>query len=323
MNILVTGVSGFIGYHLAPRLLRAGHNVAGTIRRAGMASADSKRRLKKIEKLAEGLPGKFQVVRCEEYEALYNTMQKCRPEVCVHLAGKSWVRESIGYPELYEEANYKFTAALLEALRCNGCRRVVLASSVMVYGPEAPLPYMEDQLGGAPSTPYGSSKLAAEVLLNTYRQLYKLQTASLRLFSVYGPEIRRDCVPFLIASSILQKKPFTIFGDGSSMRDYVEIDDVTSALELAVNGQESHAALNIGSGFGTSLLDLLRTIEQCLGTKAEVVYKPAIPGELTVAIPDISLAMEKLKWEPKVGLEAGVTRLVEWFRSPDGPQLKP
>src|SRR5205085_2049716 len=106
-------------------------HVCGTIRRAGMASADSKRRLKKLEALS-GDKQLLQVARCEEYEALYNTLQKLRPEVCVHLAGKSWVRESIGYPELYQEANYRYTAALMEALRQNGCKRVVFASTVMV-----------------------------------------------------------------------------------------------------------------------------------------------------------------------------------------------
>src|SRR5205814_2141568 len=98
--------------------------------------------------------------RSEEFEALYNTFQRFRPEICIHLAGKSWVRESIGYPELYEEANFRFTAALLEALRQNHCRRVIFASSVMVYGNDAALPYHEDQLGNAPSSPYGASKLA-------------------------------------------------------------------------------------------------------------------------------------------------------------------
>ena len=317
MNILITGVSGFLGYHLCSRLLSQGYDVTGTIRRAGMASADSRRRMKKLESMTAPGTGKLVIARSEEFEALYNTFRRSPPDVCVHLAGKSWVRESIGYPELYEEANFRFTAALLEALRQNGCRRVVFASSVMVYGKDAPLPYSEHLLGGAPNSPYGASKLACEVLMNTYRVLHKMETVNLRLFSVYGPDLRPDTVPHLIATAILKKQPFTIFGDGSSVRDYVEIDDVLNAFESAINGHESHEALNVGSGFGTTLLELIQAIERAMGKRVELVHKPAVAGELQTAVPDISLAMEKLNWEPKVELDHGIARMVAWFKNPD------
>ena len=317
MNILVTGASGFLGYHLCSRLLTRGYDVTGTIRRAGMASADSRRRMKKLESMNGTVKGKLLIARAEEFEALYNQFKRSPPDVCVHLAGKSWVRESIGYPELYEEANFRFTAALLEALRQNGCKRVVFASSVMVYGKDAPLPYSESLLGSAPGSPYGASKLACEVLTNTYTALHKMDAVNLRLFSVYGPDLRPDCAPHLIATSILSGKPFTVFGDGSAMRDYVEVEDVLDAFEAAINGSGAQAALNIGSGLGTTLLDLIHTIEKALGRRAELVYKPAVPGELHTSVPDITLAMERLRWEPKIELEPGIARMVEWFRHPE------
>lgn len=315
MDILITGVGGFIGSHLASRLLSTGFNVIGTIRRAGMSSADSKQRLKKLEALAATTPGKLQLIRCEEYEGLYNALRKLRPEACVHLAGKSSVRESISHPELYQEANYRFTAALLEALRRNGCRRVVFASSVMVYGADAPVPYTEDEIGSAPLSPYGASKLASEILVNTYGALYELETVNLRLFSIYGPNLRRDCVPYLFASAIVKGQPLTIFGDGSVMRDYIEIEDVVDAFQSAICGSGSHAAINIGSGFGTTILDLIHQIETQFKKKAELIHKPAIPGELVIAVPDISLAMSTLQWEPKVSLETGLARMAAWFKS--------
>jgi nucleoside-diphosphate-sugar epimerase len=318
MNILVTGAGGFIASHLIPRLLAAGHTVTGTIRRAGMGSADCKRRTRQLEALCD--KSRFQIARCEEFESLYALLQRFKADVCVHLAGKSWVRESVLQPELYEEANYRATAALLDVLRQNHCRKVVFASSVMVYGKDAPLPYMEDHLGGAPASPYGASKLACEVLLNTYQALHKFQTASLRVFSCYGPELRPDCVPHLIASAILKNKPFTVFGDGLAMRDYVDIDDVVSAFERAIDrvcvaGGESYPALNIGSGFGTTLLELVALIEKSLGKKAELAHEPPVAGELAVAIPDISLSMEKLNWEPQVSLEQGIERMADWFKN--------
>ena len=133
MKIFVTGVSGFLGSHMAARLLTHGHTVMGTLRRAGMASLESKRRLKTLETLGSA-SNKLQIARADEYEGLYNTLQKFRPEICIHLAGKSWIRESIDHPDLYQEANHHYTASLLEALHQNGCRRVIFASSVMIYG---------------------------------------------------------------------------------------------------------------------------------------------------------------------------------------------
>lgn len=322
MNILITGVTGFIGYHLASRLLSKGHVVTGTMRRAGMASANSKRRLNKLESLERVYRDNFKVVRNEDFESLYTAFQKLKPEVCVHLAGRSWVRESIGYPDLYEDGNYRFTASLLEALRLSFCRRIVFASTVMVYGKNAPLPYMEHETGTAPLSPYGASKLAGEVLLNSYRLMHRMETVSLRLCSVYGPDLRMDCVPYLMASAIMKQKPFTIFGEGDSMRDYIEIEDVVSAFESAALGTESHLSLNIGSGFGTTLLELLNLVELHMGKKAERVFKPAVVGELPIAIPDITLSIEKLNWEPKVSIEQGMARMAAWFKSADCPPIR-
>jgi len=317
MKILVTGAAGFIGSHLIAQLLDAGHSVSAMVRYPSTASDQSKKRQGQIDALGAKFKDKLYVFRCEDVTALPGALKKNASEVCVHLAGRSWVRESIGWPELYEDANYRNTVGLVEALRVNGCRRILFASTVMVYGKDAPLPYEEEQLGCAPASPYGAAKLACEILLNSYHALHKLETVNLRLFSVYGPHLRPDTVPYLIASAILKGRPFTIYGDGSSMRDYVEIQDVLRAIQSALTGNESHNALNIGSGFGTPLTDLIQLIEKAFNKKAELVYKPAILGELTVAIPDISLAMEKLKWEPQVSIETGIQRLAEWIRSPD------
>jgi len=320
MKILVSGAAGFIGSHLIPCLLQHGHTVAGLVRFSTTASDASKRRLAKLEALHTEYKQNFQILKGEDVKGLHDLLKKFSPEICIHLAGRSWVRESVGWPELYVDANYGFTTGLVQALHLVGCRRMVFGSSVMVYGTDAPLPYMEDNLGSAPSSPYGASKLACEVILNTFHALHKMEVVNLRLFSVYGPDLRPDLVPFLIASAIQKGRPFTVFGDGSSMRDYVEVSDVVSAIEAACQGNESFEALNVGSGFGTALLDLIQVIEKSLGKKAELVYKAPAAGELAVAVPDISLTMEKLKWEPAFDIEQGIERMSAWFTGRDGPR---
>ncbi|MCY3023033.1 MAG: GDP-mannose 4,6-dehydratase [Planctomycetota bacterium] len=318
-RILVTGAAGFIGSHLIPRLLAAGHPVSGMVRYERRASDSSKRRMVALEALQARFKDRLQLVQCDDGLAMNEVVARTRPEICIHLAGRSWIRESVAWPELYVEANYRTTVGLLNALHLSACRRLVFASTVMVYGKDAPLPYMEECLGSAPSSPYGASKLACEALVNTYHALHKTETVNLRLFAVYGPDMREDCVPHLIASAIMKGRPFTVFGDGSSMRDYVEVSDVLAAIEAACRGHESYAALNIGSGFGTTLMDLLRLLEKCFGKKTELAFKAANRGELPVAVPDISLAMEKLHWEPRVSIEAGMARLADWFKSPACP----
>ena len=315
MNILVTGCAGFIGSHLLPRLLERGHAVGGLVRDNDASSDSSRRRLAGLLALQAQYKDKLRILRSAGLATLPRDVELLKPEICVHLAGRSWVRESVARPELYVEANCGTTVALLEALCSCACRRVVFASTVMVYGKDAPLPYREAHLGSAPASPYGASKLACEVLLNTYSALRKIETVNLRLFSVYGPDMRQDCVPHLIASAIMQGKPFTLFGDGSSSRDYIEIRDVLNAIEAACQGRESHPALNIGSGVGTKLLELIALLERHLARKAELAHKPPVPGELSVALPDITLAREKLKWEPRVKIEEGMARLAEWFKS--------
>jgi len=146
-----------------------------------------------------------------------------------------------------------------------------------------------------------------------------METVNLRLFTVYGPDLRQDQVPHLITTAMLRNQPFTIFGNGSAMRDYVDVDDVVAAIEAAMLGTGSHPALNIGSGFGTTLLELIAEIEKGLGKKCEIVHKPAIAGELAIAVPDITSTMEKLRWEPQVPLEQGIARMLTWFKSPDSP----
>lgn len=312
MRILVTGATGFIASHLIPQLLQHGHAV-GALCRRDVSAAEPLRpaRLNALTQLAAAQ--KNLTLLPHASTEMETAVRAFAPKACVHLAGKSQVRESIEHPDWYQNANYGYTVALLQALAACGCRRVIHASSVMVYGKDAPLPYREDAIGSAPASPYGASKLASEVQLNTYARLGKLETVNLRLFSVYGPGLNPYTVPFLIANAILTQQPFTILGDGSSRRDYIDVADVVRAIELALQAEGSLPAVNIGTGVGTSLQELVRSIEQCLNKQAVLVYKPALAGELSLAIPDVSLARERLGFAAQTAIEAGLQRTMDWI----------
>lgn len=314
MNVLITGAAGFIGSHLFRRLSGRGHKVLGIVRSKETASAASAHR---NSALAER-----PLSACEYILECGNTVpdqaiSAFMPEVCVHLAGRSSVRESLQNPGLYEDQNCRFSMALLEALRLAGCPRVIHASTVIIYGKDAPLPYREEAIGSAPGSFYGASKLAVEALMNTWRVLHGMAAFNLRFFSVYGPELRPDCVPHLIATAIAKGNDFTVFGDGSSVRDYIEIDDVLDAIEAAIMipwSADIPAALNIGSGVGTPLLELIELIERGLKEKARIVHKPAVAGELHSIVADIHAAKRILNWSPRVKLEDGIARFTEWFK---------
>ncbi len=321
MRILLTGATGFIGSHVFANLARDGVRVAGFVRHASNASSASAHRLAKLERIVREHPNGSLIIgsRLGDSE---KAVADFSPTACVHLAGRSSVRESLNNPGIYADVNGAATIELLELLRRVGCRRIVHASSVMVYGKDAPLPYREPHIGSSPTSFYGASKLAAETLLNTWRALHGMETINLRLFSVYGPDLRPDCVPYLIASAIRDERDFTIFGDGSSVRDYVEIDDVVRAIRAAIDAppqsKNASLSLNIGSGIGTCLTDLVRKIERGLNKKARIVHKQAVSGELPAIVADVTSARENLNWQPRVNVDVGMKKLTEWFATVGG-----
>ncbi|HLX63471.1 MAG TPA: NAD-dependent epimerase/dehydratase family protein [Planctomycetota bacterium] len=307
MRILITGIFGFIGSHLAKRLCERGHDIVGVASHEDAMSPQSLMRLAKFPKFPN-----FDWIDPTGDIGIYAPF-----DACVHLAGRSSVRESLIDPLGYEAANCFISTWILDWMQHMRARRVIHASSVMIYGKDAPLPYTEDKIGSAPASFYGASKLAAEVLMNTWRVLHGMETINLRFFSVYGPDLRPDCVPHLIASAIQNGTEFTLFGDGSSVRDYVEIEDVLDAIEAALHvpwTQDFPTSINIGSGVGTRLIDLLSKIEQGLEKKARIVHNPAQAGEQQAIVADVRLAKRVLNWSPRVGLDDGIRRFAEWFK---------
>ncbi len=289
MRALVTGGAGFIGSHLVDALLARGDDVSV------VDDLSSGRR----EQVPDGVP-----LHVTDIAAIGAAMEQERPDVVFHLAAQVDVRKSVADPAHDARANVAGTAAVLEAARASGARRVLLASTGgALYGESVPLPTPEDATL-APFSPYGASKAAAETYLALYTRLHGLSTMSLRFGNVYGP--RQDPhgeagVIAIYAGAKVDGRRATVYGDGTQTRDYVYVGDVVSGF-LAAAESDATGAVNIGTGVETSVLELTDAI----GVEPE--FAPARKGEIARSCLDVSRAAELLGWRAEVPLDEGLRR---------------
>lgn len=315
MKVLLTGAAGFIGSHLVERMIREGDEVVGLDAFDGyLYEAAPKRR--NAEALS-GLEG-FRMVEGNLLDADLLTELCAEVDVVVHLAALAGVRPSIEDPPRYVRTNLEGTTNVLEACRKGACRRLVFASSSSVYGAKDPtaVPFREDDPCLRPASPYAATKRAGELLCSTYRDLFGLGTLSLRFFTVYGPRQRPDMAIHKFARRIRDGEPLTLFGDGTSARDYTFIDDIidgTYASCLSVQPGDDRV-YNLGGSQTTRLLKLVEIISENVGAKAQIQWEPDQPGDVPITCADVSRAHADLGYDPKVPVAEGIPRFVAWLR---------
>lgn len=309
MKLLVTGAAGFIGSHLVDRLVADGHQVTGlddlsTGKLARLAAARTHRGFRFH---------RFDITTPE----LFDVVAKERPDVVCHLAAQGDVRNSVADPLHDARSNVLGTVNVLEACVRASVPRVVFASSGgTVYGEPSSLPVTE-RAGVSPVSPVGAAKVAGETYLQAYRQLHGLAGVALRLGNVYGP--RQDPggaagVVAIFARALLDGTPTSVFGDGSSGRDYVYIDDVVDAFLRCLGGKGDGRRLNIGSGVATTVRALHTLVAEAAGAPDAPQFAPTRQGEVHEIALDSSAARRALGWEPAVGLADGLARTVDWIR---------
>ena len=305
MRILVTGGAGFIGSNLADRLIAEGHEVAV------------------LDDLSTGqrefLPraARFYQIDIADAERLDRAVAEFRPELVSHHAAQIDVRRSVSDPIFDARTNILGGIALLQSCTRHGVRKVVYASTGgAIYGEGRTLPATEAHPVN-PEAPYGASKHTLEHYLYLWKLLHRLEWTALRYPNVYGPRQSphgEAGVNAIFAGLMLQGRRPRIFGTGEQVRDYVYVDDVVDANLRALekgNGE----ILNIGTGHGTSVLDIVRELNVILGTSIEPLFEPARPGEVQRIYLDASKANEVLGWKPTVEFREGLGRTVEWMRS--------
>lgn len=311
MNLLVTGGAGFIGSHLVERLLSEGHRVVALDNFDEFYDPALKRR--NLTRAQQSPAFRLVEGDLRDEERLRNIFQEEKFEIVAHLAARAGVRPSLKNPILYAEVNIRGTINLLEACKNSGVRRFVFASSSSVYGNNPKIPFAEEDPVDNPISPYAATKKAGELICYTYHHLYGLDIACLRYFTVYGPRQRPEMAIHQFTRLIHQEKKISLFGDGSSRRDYTYIDDAIEGTRGALWREHGYEIYNIGESQTITLSQLIQSIEEKVGKKARVEYLPAQPGDVQRTFADIRKAGAKLGYQPKTGIQEGLTRFVRWY----------
>jgi len=316
MNIiLVTGGAGFIGSHLCERLLNDGARVVCLDNFDNFYDPNIK--IKNVERIARKFSEQFELVTGDirNPDHLKMIFQKNQVDSVVHLAARAGVRPSIVEPLLYEEVNIRGTIALLEACKEHKIKSLIFASSSSVYGENQRVPFSEKDLDIQPISPYGATKRAGELLCFSYHHLYGMNIACLRIFTAYGPRQRPEMAIHKFTRLIDQSEKIPIYGDGSSRRDYTYIDDLIEGILGVIRHHRGFEVYNLGESQTTSLIELIKLIEGAFGKKAKIEMLEPQPGDVSVTYADISKAKRMLKYLPKVKMEEGIRRFVEWYKA--------
>jgi len=327
MKIFVTGTAGFIGFHLARRLLAEGHIVRGLDSFTAYYDVNLKRRRHAVLAAEAG----FSSVEypLEDRALVAEAVAAFEPEIVVHLAAQAGVRASIADPLGFVGANVVGTMHLLEALRTHPPRHVVMASSSSVYGTGSGVPKRESEATDTPISPYAATKKATEVLSHSHAHLHGLPVTCLRIFTAYGPWGRPDMALLKFIDAIEAGRPIEIFGQGGMRRDFTYVDDLVEAIRRlmdTVPGEGRVAAsdslspvapwrvVNVGNGHPAGLMAFIEAIERTLGKEAVKIYLEMQPGDATDTWADVTLLDELIGYRPATPLAEGIARTVRWYR---------
>ena len=311
MKIFVTGGAGFIGSNLVDRLLALGHTVVAFDNFDTFYSEKTKR-----ENIVDALKSpNYTLVEGNilDKEKLYEILKETLPDVVVHLAAKGGVRPSIENPEAYYETNVTGTLNLLQCMRKASLKKIIFASSSSVYGNNSKVPFSETDNVDNPISPYAASKKAGELLCHTYHHLYGFDIFCLRFFTVYGPRQRPDLAIHKFFNAILNNKPITIYGDGTTGRDYTYIDDITDGIISAIDKLKGYEIINLGGSQSILLKDLIKLIETATAKTALIKADEIQQGDVTITFADIDKAGKLLGYKPKIGITEGIKLYNEWL----------
>jgi UDP-glucuronate 4-epimerase len=312
-HYVVTGGAGFIGSQVIKELLKD-----DTIKITCLDNFDPfyKRQLKLLNLAGFDKSHNFFLLDIDLSKVSIKQLHDAvtQPvDVIIHLAAKAGVRPSIADPIGYQKTNVLGTQKLLDFAVEKKVKKFVFASSSSVYGVNEKFPWKEDE-SLLPISPYAMTKLSGEMAGHVYHKLYNLPFIALRFFTVYGPGQRPDLAIHRFTKAILNDEPITMFGDGSTSRDYTYVEDTVQGVLAAINyNQSSFEIINLGNSYAVSLKDLIAAIEETIGKKAIIDQQPEQPGDVPRTFADISKAKKLLNYQPKTELKEGLKKFYDWF----------
>jgi UDP-glucuronate 4-epimerase len=346
-NILITGVAGFIGFHLSKRLLDEGSRVVGIDNLNTYYDVNLKKaRLTILKKYDNFTFHKLDISNRRAMEKLFSGLHKSENstlasadspitapfDTVIHLAAQAGVRYSITNPYAYIDSNIVGFINILEGCRHHKVKHLVYASSSSVYGANTKMPFSIHHNIDHPVSLYAATKKANELMAHTYSSLYKIPTTGLRFFTVYGPWGRPDMALFLFTRAILDGKPIDVFNYGKMQRDFTYIDDIIEGVVRVTKkvpkpnpswsgnapdpgtSYAPYKVYNIGNNNPVELMTFIETIEKCLGKKAKKKFLPLQAGDVPATYADVDDLMNDVGFKPATPIEEGIKKFVEWYR---------
>lgn len=316
---LITGSAGFIGFHLAKRLLEQGLTVIGFDNLNDYYDVKLKHR--RLDILNDFTHYSFIKGDLADKAAVNEMFAVYHPDIAVNLGAQAGVRYSIENPEVYMQSNIIGFFNILEACRHNGVDHLVYASSSSVYGANRKIPFSTEDKVDKPVSLYAATKKSNELMAYTYSYLYGIPSTGLRFFTVYGPYGRPDMAYYSFTQAIIEGKPIKVFNHGDMYRDFTYIDDIiTGIVNIIPNPPQpdengaTYKLYNIGNNKPEKLLDFIQTLEECLGKEAIKEYYPMQAGDVYQTYADVADLMRDFDFKPATPISAGLARFVEWYK---------
>jgi len=329
-TILVTGVAGFIGYHVAERLLKDGRRVVGIDN--VNPYYDTRLKEARLERLAKGPEFTFHKIDLSDRQGVHRVYEDHSIDRVVHLAAQAGVRHSLKNPYAYAESNLTGFLNVLEGCRHHSVEHLVFASSSSVYGANTRMPFSVHHNVDHPVSLYAASKKANELMAHSYAHLYGMSCTGLRFFTVYGPWGRPDMALFLFTRAIMEGQPIQVFNEGNMLRDFTYIDDIVEGVVRTMDRKatanpawsgetpdpgtsySNYRIYNIGNNHPVSLMHFIETLEDVLGMKAQKEFLPLQAGDVVATYADIDDLVRDVGFRPRTPLRTGIERFVDWFK---------
>ena len=311
-KLLVTGAAGFIGYHLSKSLLKDGFDVYGLDNINDYYDVNLKHsRLNELKKFSNF---NFYKLDISNYEDLSNVFKEINPNKVINLAAQAGVRYSIENPFAYMASNIVGFLNIIELCRHSSVEGLIYASSSSVYGGNKKIPFSVEDRVDDPISFYAASKRSNELIANTYSHLYGLHTTGLRFFTVYGPWGRPDMAMFIFADKISRGEKIEVYNNGNMKRDFTYIDDIINGIRASIDKNYKCEIFNLGNNRSEELMHIVSSIENSLGKKALIDFKPIQPGDVKKTNANIDKSKKLLGYAPTINVDFGIEKFISWYK---------